>query len=334
MAYIRKITKANGTFSYNAEIYIKKEGIIIHRESKVFEKQKEAKDWAKLREAELLKAKNYGITEHLPIKDILARYLKEFKPEGRTKQYELMRLQGQQIAKIDIHKVNARDFIKHIKMRNTECKPQTAANDLVWLGQVIKTMQPMLDYTFDMGVIDSAREVLRREQMIAKSDSRTRRPTKQELWALARHFKGSWMLHVMYFSLYSARRISETTRIEYADIKHENKTCVIRNLKDPRNKNVTAVFKLPIPAYRIIEKYGNKQGRVFPYNGKTVGKYFRDACKVLGIEDLHFHDLRHEATSRLFEKGLSIPEVSQVTLHKNWATLQRYANLKPGDVNI
>jgi hypothetical protein len=64
---------------------------------------------------------------------------------------------------------------------------------------------------------------------------------------------------------------------------------------------------------------------------------------MLGIVDLHFHDLRHEATSRLFEqeivdengrRKLSIPEVQQVTLHESWKTLQRYVNLNPGDVDI
>ncbi|WP_416359170.1 tyrosine-type recombinase/integrase [Delftia acidovorans] len=64
---------------------------------------------------------------------------------------------------------------------------------------------------------------------------------------------------------------------------------------------------------------------VFPYNNRSVGAAFTRACHVLGIEDLHFHDLRHEATSRLFEKGYSIQEVAQFTLHESWATLKRYA---------
>jgi integrase len=69
-------------------------------------------------------------------------------------------------------------------------------------------------------------------------------------------------------------------------------------------------------------------------NSKTVGSYFTSACKMLGIKDLHFHDLRHEATSRLFERGFSIVQAQQITLHSSWATLQRYVNLNPGDVDI
>jgi hypothetical protein len=56
------------------------------------------------------------------------------------------------------------------------------------------------------------------------------------------------------------------------------------------------------------------------------------ACTALGIINLHFHDMRHEATSRLFEAGLTIPEVALATGHKDWKQLARYANLRPEHV--
>ena len=63
-----------------------------------------------------------------------------------------------------------------------------------------------------------------------------------------------------------------------------------------------------------------------------MGSAFTRACRLLGIEGLHFHDLRREATSRLFERGYSIQEVSQFTLHDSWATLKRYTHLRPEQV--
>ena len=44
--------------------------------------------------------------------------------------------------------------------------------------------------------------------------------------------------------------------------------------------------------------------RIFPYTTDAIGAAFTRACKLLGIDDLHFHDLRHEGVSRLFEAGL------------------------------
>ena len=55
---------------------------------------------------------------------------------------------------------------------------------------------------------------------------------------------------------------------------------------------------------------------------------FTRACKALEIEDLHFHDMRHEGASRLFEMGLTIPQAMCVTGHRTWASLQRYAHLR------
>ena len=73
---------------------------------------------------------------------------------------------------------------------------------------------------------------------------------------------------------------------------------------------------------------------IFPHNERTISANFTRACKMLEIDDLHFHDLRHHATSLLFERGLSIIQVQQITLHSSWQTLQRYCNLNPADVDI
>ena len=51
-----------------------------------------------------------------------------------------------------------------------------------------------------------------------------------------------------------------------------------------------------------------------------------------GVKDLRFHDLRHEATSRFFEKGLIVMEVAAITGHKDLRMLQRYTHLRAEDL--
>ena len=73
-------------------------------------------------------------------------------------------------------------------------------------------------------------------------------------------------------------------------------------------------------------------GRVFPLTEDAVkGLWFR-ILKKSGITDLRFHDLRHEATSRFFEKGLNVMEVSAITGHKDLRMLQRYTHLRAEDL--
>ena len=66
---------------------------------------------------------------------------------------------------------------------------------------------------------------------------------------------------------------------------------------------------------------------------QVCGHSVRRSCKALDIDDLRFHDLRHEGTSRLFEAGFPIEKVAMVTGHKDWRMLRRYTNLKPEDLH-
>ena len=75
-------------------------------------------------------------------------------------------------------------------------------------------------------------------------------------------------------------------------------------------------------------------GKLFPIPKPTLRGLWSRACRRAGISNLHFHDLRHEATSRLFEKGLNIMEVSDITGHKDLKMLKRYTHLKAEDLAL
>ncbi len=90
---------------------------------------------------------------------------------------------------------------------------------------------------------------------------------------------------------------------------------------------------------KILRKYRREASELRPM-GRSKASHIRflekteiarmQVCDIetadilLDIRDLNFHDLRHEATSRLFEAGYSIVEVHQFTLHDSWGTLSRY----------
>ena len=73
-------------------------------------------------------------------------------------------------------------------------------------------------------------------------------------------------------------------------------------------------------------------GRVFPIAVETVKKSYHRAVERAGIDDLRFHDLRHEATSRFFEKNFDTMEVAAITGHKTLAMLKRYTHLRAADL--
>ena len=74
-------------------------------------------------------------------------------------------------------------------------------------------------------------------------------------------------------------------------------------------------------------------GEVFPgVTTEAIKKAFIRATRRAEIDDFHFHDLRHEATTRLFERGLNIIEVSSITGHRDLQMLRRYTHLRAEDL--
>lgn len=133
-------------------------------------------------------------------------------------------------------------------------------------------------------------------------------------------------------------RQAEICRVEIDDIDRAAKTIIIRDRKDPKNKqgNHQTVPLLP-DAWAIVEPLiqDRDAGYLFPYNSESVSTAFTRGCKAVEppIEDLHFHDLRHRATASFFRMGLDIPRVALLTGHKTWAMLRRYTDIKASDVH-
>jgi integrase len=340
MATITKRKRKNGEFSYTAQIRIKKNGVIVYQEARTFDRQALAKAWSAKRELELQEKEVYGEQKTVLIKDLIQTYLDRFGQNyGRSKNYDLNRLLAYEIANINAYQLQAKHIIQHCIERNKEAKPQTVHNDVIWLRTVMRTMCDVDGHSYNMDVFDSVTLALKREKLIGKSTRRDRRPTKAELWQLSRYFaRQKWsvpMLRIMWFAIYSARRDGEICRLLWSDNDTDKRTGMVRDLKHPTHKEGNhRRFKYPLSAWKIIQKQSKTDVRIFPYSERTVSAYFARACKVLGIVDLKFHDLRHEAVSRLFEKGLHIQQVQLISLHENWATLKRYTNLQPGDLDI
>ena len=71
---------------------------------------------------------------------------------------------------------------------------------------------------------------------------------------------------------------------------------------------------------------------MFPISADALRLAWERVKRRAGIKDLRFHDLRHEAISRFFEMGLSVPEVALISGHKDARMLFRYTHLKAENV--
>ncbi|MDY7579317.1 site-specific integrase [Herbaspirillum sp. RTI4] len=109
--------------------------------------------------------------------------------------------------------------------------------------------------------------------------------------------------------------------------------------RGPENKGVPAVLPMSSRTITILEsihprdEFGHLANRptglILNTTSNAVVCIWKKMLLKLGIENLRWHDLRHEATSLLFERGLHPMEVASITGHKSMQMLKRYTHLKP-----
>jgi len=104
---------------------------------------------------------------------------------------------------------------------------------------------------------------------------------------------------------------------------------LVRDMKHPGDKKGNNVYcELTPEALAIVKSMPRDEERIFPHSTDAISAAFTRACRILGIEDLRFHDLRHEGISRLFEMGRTIPQVAAVSGHRSWTSLKRYTHIR------
>lgn len=346
MATIRARKRTDGSTSYTAQIRLIREGAQVYQESQTFARKQAAQAWVRKREAELdqpgaiERANRIGAT----VKEMIDRYMVEMEKArglGKTKLATLKAISESYLGAVSDQDLNCQILVEYAVWRmgpeGGGVLPQTAGNDLAHLGAVLSIARPAWGYEVDPQVMGNARKVLRKLGYNMRSRERDRRPTLDELDRLLEHFQSIQdrrptsinMLKMTAFALFSTRRQEEITRIKWADLDEEGSRVLIRDMKNPGQKMGNDVWcHLPPEALAIIQTMPKALEEIFPYSAESISTSWTRACKLLGIKDLHFHDLRHDGVSRLFEMDWDIPRVASVSGHRDWNSMRRYTHLR------
>ena len=124
MATIRSRQRSDGSVAFLAEIRIKRDGSLVHRESRTFDRRTLAKAWAQSREKALTKIdglhNDRPLVARTTLRDILKKYreeVSEVRPMGRSKTSHIKFLEKTKIARIDALELKSSDLIAHIRAR-------------------------------------------------------------------------------------------------------------------------------------------------------------------------------------------------------------------------
>lgn len=342
MGTIVERARDDGTKSYMARIRIKREGRVIHSEAKTFDRRPAAAAWIAKREEELSRPGEIerAATPRVTLSQAIDTYTEaSIKEIGRTKAQVLKSIKDYDIAEIQCDQIGSQHIVSFAQeLSRGGRKPATVGNYISHLAAIFAVARPAWGYPLDRQAMDDATIVLKRMGLISKSKERDRRPTLDELDRILDHFTDRAirrativpMVKLIPFAIFSTRRQEEIIRIRWDDFEADNKRVLVRDMKNPGEKIGNDVWcDLTPEAIRIIESMPRLADQIFPYTTDAISAAFTRTCKLLEIEDLTFHDLRHDGISRLFEIGWgSIPHVAAVSGHRSWKSLQRYTHIR------
>lgn len=332
--------RGNGTTAYMAKIILKREGQVVHRETKTFDRQKAAAAWIARRENELAKPGEIerAKTSNITLADAIDKYVTESVKElGRTKAQVLKSIKSYSIANMPCEKIASSDIVAFANELLAERQPQTVGNYLSHLSTIFSVARAAWGYQLDYQAMTDALKVAKRLGTVSKSKKRDRRPTLDELDRFMTLYVSRQiqrpdmapMTRLIAFAIFSTRRQEEITRITWDDLDVAGKRILVRDMKNPGEKIGNDVWcDLPDPALAIIEAMPRVAPEIFPYSADTISTSFTRSGQFLEIDNLHFHDLRHDGVSRLFEMDLSLPRVAAVSGHRSWSSLKRYTHLR------
>lgn len=311
-----------------------------------FDTKADAEKFARISEAEMDKGVFLDRTEaeQTTLTAALERYEREVTPQKKGAKQEKLRIAAWKrdpLAPRSLASIKGSDFaIWRDKRLASGVSPTTVRNDLALISHLFATacrewgMESLSNPVQRIKIPAAARARDRRLDLRPDKDGKTE---EQRLLAACDAATVSWLGPLVRLAMATAMRQGELLALDWKNIDLDRKVARLLDTKNGEQRDVP-LSSAAIAALELLCPSADGQvvqlhtGPVFAADTDAVVYQFRKACKAAGIAGLRFHDLRHEATSRLFEKGLNPMEAASVTGHKTLQMLKRYTHLRAEDL--
>ncbi|MDK6078660.1 site-specific integrase [Massilia varians] len=321
MATIRK----RGEGQYHVQI--RKRG--YPTQTKTFSKEADARRWATIIESEMERGVFVSRTEAEAtlVADVLQRYETEVLPTKRGAQSDRSRLKTLTEA-FGVYRLASLSSLQVAQFRDQRLKtvgPQSVIHEINLLNRVLKAA------TMDWGIALPGGLPTAQIRKPTKPRGRDRRVSQEEIEKILNATESSELKTLIVVAVETGMRRGEIASLTWKDINLKNQTAYLANTKT----DVPRMVPLSKTAVKALKQFKSiSEGPVFSLQAESMSQAFERACAPhrANVSDLRFHDLRHEATSRLFEKGLNVMEVAAVTGHKTLDMLKRYTHLRAEDL--
>jgi integrase len=299
-------------------------------QSKTFHKRKDALGWARQIESKAdindLQTETIRLSD-IRLSDLILRYLKDVVPLKKGSEVERLILEPilrLNLSNNSLEGISSEMFAAYRDERLRKVKPATVKRELGVLQQMLNIARTEWGIPLPNNPIELI-------QKPPSSRPRTRRLEQGEFEALetaAQHSKAYYLWPLVELAIQTGMRRGELLKAVWEDLDLQGRRLTLRDTKNGEDRTIPLTRR----AVEILSKLPRLGSKIFPVSPVAVRQAWERLRRRAGLEDLRFHDLRHEAVSRFFEMGLSVPEVALISGHRDFRMLARYTHLRAEDV--
>lgn len=310
-----------------------------HPISKSFPKKVLAEQWARQKESEIDSHtyKDLRLAEKTHLNTLLARYSDEITPNREITSHvpELSRLKTLKgyFTGYTVAGTHPEHVVKYVRLRLEEVGSDSIRKELQLLSDVFDCSRAMWGIHVSNPVPD-ARRILRKLRLLDTVVRRSRRLLKGEYGKIrdSKHKRFTVINKLSLFCIETGMR-----RLELCNARREHIVNGIIHVPKSKTDWKTGKKGRSIPLSPVVVEILDSlpariDGYIFGLEPRSVTQAFDRLCEKEGLKDLRLHDLRHEAISRWFEKGLTIPEVASMSGHADWRSIKIYTHPDPQDL--
>jgi integrase len=262
--------------------------------------------------------------KHSPAQ-IMGRYIDEVCPGHKGGDVEVMRLRrlirDEDFVDKPLASLCTEDLQDYVTDRLTEVAPSTVDRELDLIRQVLR-------YAADVWKIEPSEDPfdgLRRPKYYNERDRRLKPSEEAALLKAARDDSNPYVAPAIEFALATAMRRGEMLSLTWYNVDFERRAALLPKTKNGRARTVP----LSARAIEVLQSLPRVDERVFRISANALKiAFFRRVLPASGVSDFHFHDLRHEAISRLAESGqFTMIDLQAISGHRDVRMLLRYSHL-------
>jgi integrase len=310
------IRQRNGKY----QVQIRRKG---HRSvTKSFLTKNSACQWARSAECQVESGQwDKAVISGLRLRDLLVRYRDSVtvtKRSSPSETIQIARLLRDPISAMSLKDVTS-DTIATFRDRRVQDGVRACQYDLAILRHMFRLA--IEEWNIPLAINPVAQ--VRKPKSNKARDRRLKSGEYELLRTHADRSRATYLWPLIALAIETGMRRGELLALTWNDIELDERLARLYDTKNGEDRTIP----LTCEAVAFLRKLSKSDERVFPLTPVAVRQAWDRLIRRAGIANLRFHDLRHEAISRFFEKGLSVPEVALISGHKTPSQLFRYTQM-------